>query len=373
MNDNNVTIASVIASGHSFHDHKQEFSDPALGREIDITNKNGQAAQSGLARYIIEAMQSDSARVFTASGDKARNGHPTSYIYNTQDNTLLILDANHSKDFGTIFRPNSGNTKFERLRENAGSPPIKKGAKAVQHAIAVFENAIFKKNPEALRTLKQMAERIQVPVHEPKTLVEAHKQAGKPKRPAMSSLLAEAAKKPRPEPDKPEDYIQDEVADILSDEDTLGFWADKEARVTHYMNEKRKTVVTLFPSGQKMHSFNKTHDFYEFLDQKIEESARARGEEPELISGGHAALSAQYKETMGKPPRVGSNLSEIGKQLRRAAHNGCTGQFNQSGQRGDSRITLAQPMAPGIMSFIKGRKHAGEASREYADKGLVPG
>lgn len=369
MDNNREIIASVIANGHSFTSHRGEFNDPALGRQIDIYDENERLSPSGLARYIIEALQSDATRVFTADAGKSRNGHPTSYIYNTQDNTMLILDANNSTDFGTVYRPNAGHFKFERLRENAGSPPVKKGAKAVQHALDVFENAIFKNNPDALLRLAQEARKLQHPISEPKTLQREHKQAAKNDK--TLETQSSAAPKDRPEPQKPEDYIQPEVADILGDTDnTMGFWADKDGRVTHYLNEKRKAVATISPAGQSVHNFKGAEEAYQFFERKIEESVRARGEEPDIVSGGHAGLSAQYKLATGKPPRVGHDLPDIGKQLKRAAQHGCSVHFNKSVQPGDPDVTFAQPLSPVFLPLVRHRLLMGR--QEYIDRGMMP-
>lgn len=376
MDNNREIIASVIGNGHSFTSHKAEFGDPTLGREIDINDESGLASPSGLVRYINEALQSDATRVFTADGNKSRNGLPTSYIYNGQDNTLLILDANNSQDFGTIYRPNAGHFKFERLRENAGSPPVRKGVKAVQSALDVFEHAIFEeaivnRNIDSLRRLVQEAQKLQLTVSKPKAFREEQQQAEK-ENDTAETQNAEAPEEKNNAPENPEDYIHPEIADILSDtENTMGFWADKDARVTHYLNEKQMAVATISPAGQSVHSFNAVKKAYAFFERKMEESARVRGEDPDVVEGGHAGLSAQYKLATGKPPRVGGDLPDIGKQLKRAARHGCSVHFNKSVHPAETQdVTFAQPLSPAFMPLVRHRLLMDR--QEYINHSIMP-
>lgn len=306
--DNRRAIAQNIASGHSFRSHCVEFDDPRYGDPIDITYK-GKPDPVALGVYIEESLASPDTRVFTATplgNDKL----PTSYIYNEQDNVMIILDANNDGDFGTVYRTDPDSRKFERLHEHAGHPSIKWGPNAVNHALHRFETDIYKRNPKAWATLEKKAAEFKLETVTPSPLAKEQKRA--------TASVAKGEQSDRAKQVEDETPLNPAIIDILSDrENTLGFWADKDARVTHYFNEKNQTVVTLSPGNLSMKRFKTTEEAFNHFSEKFDQSVRSRGTTPELIQGGHKALTEHYQNITGHMPKMCKTMRDVAKQIKR--------------------------------------------------------
>ena len=112
-------------------------------------------------------------------------------------------------------------------------------------------------------------------------------------------------------------------------ENTMGFWADKDARVTHYFNERNHTVVTLSPNNLCVKRFESSQEAFDYFSKKFDQSAQSLGIQPELVQGGHKALTDQYRAVTGHKPKMCKTMRRIAQQLQHV-NLGCVERLSNS-------------------------------------------
>lgn len=165
---------------------------------------------------------------------------------------------------------------------------------------------------------------------------------------------------------------------ILENPATIGFWADDHGRVTHYIDNASNTVVTISPSGASVQSFETLQEAQEFFGTKMDEAFRARGQFPDLITGGHNALAEAFQSTRNFWPRVGATVADVASNIGRVAKVlgplGVIGATAEAAELGMTAHTLQQyGLLPENFVYAYDALLAAHVAQATADPSLVLG
>lgn len=166
--------------------------------------------------------------------------------------------------------------------------------------------------------------------------------------------------------------------EILENPATIGFWADDHGRVTHYIDNASNTVVTISPSGASVQSFETLQEAQEFFGTKMEEALRARGQFPDLITGGHNALAEAFQATRNFWPRVGATVADVATNIGRVAKVigplGVIGATAEAAELGMTAHTLQQyGLLPENFVYAYDALLAAHVAQATADPSMVLG
>ena len=109
-------------------------------------------------------------------------------------------------------------------------------------------------------------------------------------------------------PDTPEGRL---ATSIMENNETRGFWSDRNGRVMHFFSEEHKAIVSVSPGGTSLRQFDNLEDARHYFGEQRSIAGRVLGDIPDLRAGGLSGVTEAFRSMhSGRVPRAVRELGE---------------------------------------------------------------
>ena len=148
----------------------------------------------------------------------------------------------------------------------------------------------------------------------PGTLNSIWEQAGLPELKNVKSIgqamarLEARGNLPTVGPNTPEGRL---ATSIMENNETRGFWSDRNGRVMHFFSEEHKAIVSVSPSGTTLRQFDNLEEARHYFGEQRSIAGRVLGDIPDLRAGGLNGVTDAFRSMhSGRVPRAVRELGE---------------------------------------------------------------